>query len=547
MAEDNFGFASDKVVKRAAKDIPDTLMSSNSQTSQSPRWSSSDATKTQPSCVGRFMNSKFPISKGYIMVSICFLATILVSGSIFVVSSYGNSLGLDDKLPLFHKTHLQLETNFGDAMKLSEDGADNFLLEGSTNSGSGTDSENPELLISENGNSAIGDRKGGIESCTVEHALMRIYMYDLPPEFHFGMISALPAGRLWPTNASEIPRYPGGLYQQHSPEYWLTADLLTSIYADRRNPCTVVRVKEHRLANAYFVPYFSSLSYNKYSRGGYKARADQNEVLQQRLVKFLLKQEAWKASEGRNHIIPMHHPNSLNVGRQHLRNAMFVVADFGRYSKEVANVAKDVVAPYKHIVPYFHNDNTSFDSRKILLFFQGAIIRKEGGVIRQKLHELLKHEQEVHFTTGNTQSNGVRSATQGMRSAKFCLHLAGDTPSSNRLFDAIASHCVPVIVSDEIELPYEDQLDYSEFCLFVRSSNALKKGFVIKLLKSITSVEWTVMWHNLHQVGHHFEFWHPTQPDDAVHMTWKAVARKISSVNLSIHKSKRYWRSNSGQ
>ncbi|KAF9595914.1 hypothetical protein IFM89_006195 [Coptis chinensis] len=72
-----------------------------------------------------------------------------------------------------------------------------------------------------------------------------------------------------------------------------------------------------------------------------------------------------------------------------------------------------------------------------------------------------------------------------MSSSKFCLNIVGDTPSSNRLFDAIASHCVPVIISDEIELPYEDILDYSELCIFVPASDAMKKGFLLNLLKCI--------------------------------------------------------------
>ena len=42
----------------------------------------------------------------------------------------------------------------------------------------------------------------------------------------------------------------------------------------------------------------------------------------------------------------------------------------------------------------------------------------------------------------------------------FCLSPAGDTPSSARLFDAIVSGCLPVIVSDELELPFEGILDY---------------------------------------------------------------------------------------
>jgi len=32
----------------------------------------------------------------------------------------------------------------------------------------------------------------------------------------------------------------------------------------------------------------------------------------------------------------------------------------------------------------------------------------------------------------------------------FCLHLRGDTPSSRRFFDAVASGCLPIIVSDDV-------------------------------------------------------------------------------------------------
>ena len=44
----------------------------------------------------------------------------------------------------------------------------------------------------------------------------------------------------------------------------------------------------------------------------------------------------------------------------------------------------------------------------------------------------------------------------------FCLSPAGDTPSSARLFDAIVSGCIPVVVSDELELPFEGILDYQQ-------------------------------------------------------------------------------------
>lgn len=131
-----------------------------------------------------------------------------------------------------------------------------------------------------------------------------------------------------------------------------------------------------------------------------------------------------------------------------------------------------------------------------------------------------------------------------MHSSKFCLNIAGDTPSSNRLFDAIASHCVPVIISDDIELPYEDVLDYSNFCIFVPTSNAMKKGFLIELLRSVNREDWTRMWKWLKEVEGYFEYQYPSKKDDAVQMIWQAVARKVPAIRQKVHKSERFSRFN---
>lgn len=96
----------------------------------------------------------------------------------------------------------------------------------------------------------------------------------------------------------------------------------------------------------------------------------------------------------------------------------------------------------------------------------------------------------MHFSFGSIGKDGIKKATEGMRASKFCLNIAGDTPSSNRLFDAIASHCVPVIISDKIELPYEDVIDYSEFCIFVYTSDAIKENFLINFIRVIAKEEW---------------------------------------------------------
>lgn len=73
-----------------------------------------------------------------------------------------------------------------------------------------------------------------------------------------------------------------------------------------------------------------------------------------------------------------------------------------------------------------------------------------------------------------------------MHTSKFCLHPAGDTPSACRLFDAIVSLCVPVIVSDNIELPFEDTIDYRKIAIFVETSTAIKPGYLVSALRAVT-------------------------------------------------------------
>lgn len=102
------------------------------------------------------------------------------------------------------------------------------------------------------------------------------------------------------------------------------------------------------------------------------------------------------------------------------------------------------------------------------------------------LFNILETEEDVVIKHGTQSRESRRAATQGMHTSKFCLNPAGDTPSACRLFDAIVSLCVPVIVSDSIELPFEDVIDYRKISVFVETSAAVKPGFLVSTLRGIT-------------------------------------------------------------
>ncbi|KAL4197822.1 hypothetical protein AMTRI_Chr04g253020 [Amborella trichopoda] len=419
------------------------------------------------------------------------------------------------------------------------------LLEPSDSSTLGLQITNPKSNIGiEFRDISRSSDTGKKSKCDPNQAFLKVYMYDLPPDFHFGLLGWKPNGKkIWPDIGTAIPEYPGGLNWQHSMEYWLALDLLASNTNGALSPCTAVRVNNSSFADVFFVPFFSSISYNRHSKLHGNKKISKNSLLQDKLVKFLMGREEWNKWGGKDHLIVAHHPNSMLMARDKLGSAMFVLADFGRYSNDTANLQKDIIAPYMHVVRSIKDDTLSFKSRRTLAYFQGAVYRKDGGIIRQDLYYLLKDEKDVHFAFGSAKENGITKAGQGMASSKFCLNIAGDTPSSNRLFDAIASHCVPVIISDDIELPYEDVLDYSKFCIFIKAPDAIKPGFILNLLRGIGPQEWTQMAQRVKEVAHHFEYQFPSQPGDAVQMIWGAVGRKLSSRRLKLHRENRYKRS----
>ncbi|KAM7524697.1 hypothetical protein LguiA_014599 [Lonicera macranthoides] len=88
----------------------------------------------------------------------------------------------------------------------------------------------------------------------------------------------------------------------------------------------------------------------------------------------------------------------------------------------------------------------------------------------------IKRSEDVVIKHGAQPRESRRMASQGMHSSKFCLHPTGDTPSACRLFDAILSLCVPVIISGHIELPFEDVIDYRKIAVFIDSNSAVKPG-----------------------------------------------------------------------
>ncbi|XP_075656574.1 putative arabinosyltransferase ARAD1 isoform X1 [Castanea sativa] len=377
---------------------------------------------------------------------------------------------------------------------------------------------------------------------------LRVYMYDLPRRFNVGMLNRRSPVET-PVTAPAWPRWPknSGLKRQHSVEFWMMGSLLYE--GDGVEEREAVRVSDPELADAFFVPFFSSLSFNTHGHNMTDPDTEIDRQLQIDLLKLLRQSKYWQRSGGRDHVIPMTHPNAFRFLREQVNASIQIVVDFGRYPRIMSNLSKDVVAPYVHVVDSFKIDDTPdpFESRTTLLFFRGRTYRKDEGIVRVKLAKILSGYDDVHYERSVATDENIKLSSKGMRSSKFCLNPAGDTPSSCRLFDAIVSHCVPVIISDQIELPFENEIDYSQFSIFFSFKEALEPGYMVNQLRKFPKERWIEMWKRLKEISHHYEFQYPPKKEDAVNMLWRQVKHKLPGVKLAVHRSRRlkvpdWWR-----
>ncbi|KAG7025094.1 putative arabinosyltransferase ARAD2 [Cucurbita argyrosperma subsp. argyrosperma] len=407
---------------------------------------------------------------------------------------------------------------------------------------------------------------------------IKVFIADLPRSLNYGLLDqywAIQSDSRLGSDADreirstqmkktlEFPPYPENpLIKQYNAEYWILGDLMTP--EAQRDGSFAKRVFVAEEADVVFVPFFATLSAEMQlgmAKGAFRKKVGNEDYERQRnVMDFLKSTDAWKKSGGRDHVFVLTDPVAMWHVKAEIAPAVLLVVDFGGWFRLDAkssnssspdmiqhtqvSVLKDVIVPYTHLLPRLHLSEN--EKRRTLLYFKGAKHRHRGGLVREKLWDLLTNEPDVIMEEGFPNATGKEQSIRGMRSSEFCLHPAGDTPTSCRLFDAIQSLCIPVVVSDNIELPYEDMVDYSEFCVFVAVSDALKPNWLVKHLRTIPEEQRNRYRRYMAQVQPVFEYENgrpggigPVAPDGAVNHIWRKVHQKLPMIKEAIAKERR--------
>ncbi|WZZ30815.1 hypothetical protein YC2023_014216 [Brassica napus] len=359
---------------------------------------------------------------------------------------------------------------------------------------------------------------------------VKVYVYEMPKKFTLDLLWLFHNTYKETSNATSNGSPVHRLIEQHSVDYWLWADLISP--ESERRLKSVVRVHQQHEADFFYVPFFTTISF-------FLLEKQQCKALYREALKWVTDQPAWKRSEGRDHIFPIHHPWSFKTVRKFVKNAIWLLPDMDStgnwYKPGQVSLEKDLILPY---VPNVDRCDAkclseSAPKRTTLLFFRGRLKRNAGGKIRAKLGAELSGVKDVIITEGTAGEGGKFAAQGGMRRSLFCLCPAGDTPSSARLFDAIVSGCIPVIVSDELELPFEG------VAVIVSSSDAIQPGWLINHLRSLTPSQVKEFQNRLVQYSRHFLYSSPAQPLGPEDLTWRMIAGKLVNIKLHTRRSQR--------
>lgn len=229
------------------------------------------------------------------------------------------------------------------------------------------------------------------------------------------------------------------------------------------------RTRKKEEADLFFVP-----SYVKCVRmmGGLN-----DKEINQTYVKVLSQMPYFRLSGGRNHIFVFPSGAGAHLFKSwatYLNRSIILTPEGDRTDKRdisAFNTWKDIIIPGNvddgmtaakaRLV-----DPLPLSKRKYLANYLG---RAQGKLGRMQLIELARQNpdklESPDLKFSGPDKLGRIDYFQHLRNAKFCLAPRGESSWTLRFYESFFVECVPVILSDQIELPFQNVVDYTQISI----------------------------------------------------------------------------------
>ena len=155
---------------------------------------------------------------------------------------------------------------------------------------------------------------------------------------------------------------------------------------------------------------------------------------------------------------------------------MTIIGNFGVDDNEKCfRMNKDIVIPQLHHFSYDtynQSEGRRNATRKYVCFFQGQII--SGSSCSAKVRERIKDIGVNQSWPTHDETDFMYQKKGMMKESYFALCPAGWACWSSRLYHALFSNTIPVVVADPVVQPFQRFLNWSEFSVKIPSAEVLR-------------------------------------------------------------------------
>merc|ERR1719231_1622248 len=209
---------------------------------------------------------------------------------------------------------------------------------------------------------------------------------------------------------------------------------------------------------------------------------------------------------GKNFVVIATAPDAKRVFTEPLievaKKGNVIVATADKNYPSVQPFKLKVVIPYKSMHPLENNvwQNGTIPmakERKVNFMFHGDVQKGKRSVLKV-LNQGLENSDIQSHDFQHMGMNGfkkvVENSVETYKNSKFCLIVEGSTPTSRRLFDAMAGGCVPIMIGGEAgikrNLPFQKTIDWSKIVYYGGDLDCVGQNTVgtQKFLKSFLEI-----------------------------------------------------------
>ncbi|XP_055809987.1 probable beta-1,4-xylosyltransferase IRX10L [Solanum dulcamara] len=317
------------------------------------------------------------------------------------------------------------------------------------------------------------------------------------------------------------------------------------IYMNRFLLSSPVRTLNPEEADWFYTPVYTTCEY--LTPHGHPLPFNSPRMMRSAIHHIASSWPYWNRTQGADHFFIVPHDfgacfhfqeeKAIERGILPLLQRATLVQTFGQRNHVCLKDGSITIPPYappQKIQSHLISPDTP---RSIFVYFRGLFYDKrndpEGGYYargaRAAVWENFKDNPLFDISTDHP-----TTYYEDMQRAIFCLCPLGWAPWSPRLIEAVVFGCIPVIIADDIVLPFADAIPWEDIGLFVAEKDVT---YLDNILTSVPPQEILRKQRLLANpsMKQAMLFLQPAQPGDAFHQILNGLARKLPHHHKTIY------------